>query len=75
MVHKKSDAKEQTKVNEVHDSVEPGLEEDEAPGEFVKVDVIVQGNNAGKAHVAEEGDGVAKNQTENENRVKQQCPS
>ena len=55
----------------MHESVKPGLEEYEAAGELVEVDVVVKWKNAGQAHVAEEGDGVAQDQAQDEDRVEQ----
>ena len=60
-----------TKVDKMHDGMKPGLEEDEPPGELVEVNVVIKRYDAGKAHVTEEGDGVAKNKAENKNRVEE----
>ena len=59
----------------MHDGVKPGLEEDDAPGELVEVNVVIKRDDARKAHVTEEGDGVAKNKAENKDRVEEQGPS
>ena len=40
-----------TKVDEVHDSVEPGLGEDDPADQLVEVDVVVQGQDGGQPEV------------------------
>ena len=40
-----------TKVDEVHDSVDPGLPKDDPADQLVKVYVVVQGQDGGQAEV------------------------
>ena len=47
-----------TKVDEVHDSVEPGLGEDDPADQLVEVDVVVQGQDGGQSEVPEQGDQI-----------------
>ena len=47
-----------TKVDEVHDSVDPGLCEDDPADQLVEVDVVVQGQDGGQPEVPEQGDQV-----------------
>ena len=49
-----------TKVDEVHDSVEPGLGEDDPADQLVEVDVVVQGQDGGQPEVPEQGDQIGR---------------
>ena len=49
-----------TKVDEVHDSVDPGLGEDDPADELVEVDVVVQGQDGGKSEVPEQSDQIGR---------------
>ena len=57
------------------DGVEPGLEEDDDSGELVQVDVVVQRQLGGQAHLPHEGDGVTKNEEQDHHRVEVQAHS
>ena len=43
-----------TKVDEVHDSVDPGLGEDDPADQLVEVDVVVQGQDGGQPEVPDQ---------------------
>ena len=50
-----------TEVYEVHDSVDPGLGEDDPADQLVEVDVVVQGQDGGQPEVPEQCDQVGRN--------------
>lgn len=47
-----------TEIEEVHDRVDPGQDEDELAHELVEIDVVVEGQELGQAEVAQLGDAV-----------------
>ena len=49
-----------TKVDEVHDSVDPGLGEDDPADELVEVDVVVQRQDGGQSEVPEQSDQIGR---------------
>ena len=55
----------------MHEGMNPSLDKDETTCQFVEVDVVIKRKDARQAHVTEEGDGVAEDKTENEDRVEQ----
>ena len=57
---------ELTKVADVHDGVEPGLEEDEDSEELVDVDVVVEREEESEPELSEFGDHVAVNEQEDQ---------
>ena len=59
----------EVEVEQVHDGVEPGLEEDEVAHHLVQVDVMVQREDVGQAQFSEFGDGVTKHEDQNDHRV------
>ena len=52
-------------VAEVHDGMDPGLDEDDSTNEFMEVDVIVQRENGSQTKISQHGDGVAENKNQN----------
>ena len=55
-----------TEVADVHDGVEPGLEEDEDSEELVDVDVVVEREEESEPELSEFGDHVAVNEQEDQ---------
>ena len=55
-----------TEVADVHDGVEPGLEEDEDSEELVDVDVVVERKEESEPELSEFGDHVAVNEQEDQ---------
>ncbi len=52
--------------------MEPGLAEDDPTHELVEVDVVVEGEEGGEPHVAQDGDGVPQHQHQDHHRVEVQ---
>ena len=55
-----------TEVADVHDGVEPGLEEDEDSEELVDVDVVVERKEESEPELSKFGDHVAVNEQEDQ---------
>ena len=51
-------------VDNVHEGVDPGLDEDDSSNQFMEVDVLVQRKNGGQTKISQHGDGVAENQNQ-----------
>ena len=53
--------------------MEPGLTENKPTDNFVEVDVVVERELVGEAHVAQEGDQIADNEHQAHHSVDQDC--
>ena len=53
----------------------PGLDKYQSASQLVEVNVVIKRKNAGHAHVAKEGNGVAEDKDKNKDRVKEKCSS
>ena len=60
------------KVAEVHDGVEPGLDEDHPAHQLVEVDVVIEGQHGGQAEVPEAGDRVAEDEDQDHHGVEEE---
>ena len=59
----------------MHDRVDYGLDEDDPSDHLVDVDVVVQREDRGEAHIAEDGDGVAEDEYQYHDRVEEESAS
>ena len=62
-------------VAEVHDGVDPGLDEDDSSNQFMEVDVLIQRKNGSQSQISQHGDGVPENKNQDQYRVEQKCSS
>ena len=56
-----------TKVDKVHDCMNPCLHKDDSSCKLVEVDVVIKRKHTGKAHVTENCDGVTEDKAKYEN--------